>query len=218
MYSKGAQQALQDLGLEKTAAVPQLLKLLGKHWRQLVGRSGTGWLRTKPTLEALIRGKTRATKAAPQVTRQDVLKRWGKGFKELMIGQPRAAAKELGEGKFFRRGGMFWESLKPKGLLDAALIYGFPAYEMYGMSKSPQGLRGRNIGEILGGTALGWGMWKPFGLLGSIPAGIAGAYLGRGLGKALELPEKKPSMYQYGFQQPQSYYTGSTNMPLTFRS
>lgn len=122
-----------------------------------------------------------------------VLARWGKalksklptsqGVKKFFIGNPRRFAHEWRMGKTFAPGSVFREGLDAPGVLNKALLYGFPAVEAVNIARGEPGERAERIGGLLGGTALGLAAWGPTGMLGSMAAGALGERIGRGLGR-----------------------------------
>ncbi len=114
---------------------------------------------------------------------------WGTRVKKFMVGEPTKFMQELKQGKGFSRGSFIRRSMVPTGPLDAAMIYGFPAYETYHALSGPSEGRAARLGGALGGS-----LWLPtyrgLGLLGSSAAGLLGHEVGKGVGG---LFDKAPS-------------------------
>ena len=122
-------------------------------------------------------------------------KTFGTSVKEFMVGEPSKFMKELQQGKAFSRGSMMRKSMTPSGPLDAALLYGFPAYETYHAAKGPAEGRAARIGGALGGS-LWLPTFRPLGLLGSSAVAMAGHGVGSGLGKLFDKAPPQQSMQQ----------------------
>lgn len=105
------------------------------------------------------------------------------GVKKFFIGRPGRAAHEWRTKQTMAPGSVFREGFEAPGLLNKALLYGFPAVESAKIMKSEKGDRAERVGGLLGGTALGLAAWGPTGLLGSMAAGAVGERIGRGLAR-----------------------------------
>lgn len=116
-----------------------------------------------------------------------------KNVKQFFIGQPRRFAHEVRTGKTLEPGGMLRESFSEglKDPLSVGLMYGLPAYETVNIATDTEGNKGSRIGGLLGGTALGMGLWKPLGFAGSSIAGLLGESAGSTLGSIGEKPKRR---------------------------
>jgi hypothetical protein len=103
--------------------------------------------------------------------------------KKFFMGNPRRAAHEWRMKESLKPGSVFREGFEAPGMLNKALLYGFPAVEAANIARGEKGERAERIGGLLGGTALGLAAWGPTGLLGSMAAGAVGERIGRGLGR-----------------------------------
>ncbi len=118
----------------------------------------------------------------------------GRFLKRLAIGEPGKFVKEVKGGKVFAPGStirsMFslpsFKKHPIKASLMGGLFYGLPAYEGYQIATDDQPNKGARMGGMLGGTALGWAALGPGGIVASIPAGMAGEWLGGTLGKGVD--------------------------------
>jgi hypothetical protein len=116
------------------------------------------------------------------------LKRFGTGFKNFMIGDPKAMMQQYRQGGFKRllaKGtvtqapGLIRQSF-PQGKLSKGLMYGLPAIEAAKVVGDDDPNKLRRLGGIAGGTALGLAAWRPLGMLGSMAAGSLGEAAGSG--------------------------------------
>jgi len=104
----------------------------------------------------------------------------------FMFGDPRGAAREIFSGRAFKPGGMIRDAYKPTGLVSAAMMFGFPAYDAYKMIRDDEGDKTRRIGALLGSTALSMGAYRPFGMVGSMVASNIGSSIGSNLAGAAQ--------------------------------
>ena len=109
--------------------------------------------------------------------------------KSLLIGDPSEYWEQLNNGKLFSRKGMIAQTLNPvvKGspgwtALQAALMYGLPAYGLYQAAKAPAHARGSTLGATIGGL-IGGTVGAPLGLVGNMAGGALGASAGESLGR-----------------------------------
>lgn len=127
------------------------------------------------------------------------------GVKKFFMGRPRRFMHELRTKQSLKPGSVLREGFEAPGMMNKALLYGFPAYEGLNIARGEKGERAERIGGLLGGTALGLAAWGPGGLLGSMAAGALGERLGSGLGRtakyvgrvaprAKEIPESNLSL------------------------
>ena len=115
----------------------------------------------------------------------------GQWAKRMMIGDPKQFFSQLSKGELHKPGGMWRESLKPQGPLDALMLYGFPAFSMYQAVKAPPDQRGSAIGGTLG-SMVGGMAGMPLGVVGNtIGSNLAGR-LGQTLGRTFDTPVQRP--------------------------
>lgn len=127
----------------------------------------------------------------------------------VMFGDPGKYFQELRHGKFFSPGSLFRASLDPRinhfspttnkilTGLNAAAMYGIPAYQVYQASKLPESDRGTAIGSSLG-AALGSTLAAPLGVVGNIAGTTLGSALGSNVGHAFDSPRTAdPAAYEY---------------------
>jgi hypothetical protein len=96
----------------------------------------------------------------------------------------------------------------PMGAVVGGLLYGLPAYESYKVMKGDAPDKAEQLGKILGGTALGLGTWRAFGLLGSMAATPVGEYIGAGAARAGRKAfgkEAPPPQPRVPYWQPRTY-------------
>jgi len=157
-------------------------------------------LKALPQIRQAVKGYN-PFKSKPPVTGWGIpaKKSFGTKTKEFMVGTPTKFLDEIRQGKAFRRGSMMHKSMKPSGPMDAALLYGFPAYETYHAAKGPSEGRAARIGGALGGS-LWLPTFRPLGMLGSSAVAMAGHSVGSGLGRLFDkAPQQQPMASQ---QQP----------------
>jgi len=119
----------------------------------------------------------------------------GRTLKRIAIGEPGKFVKEVKGGKVFAPGStirsMFtlpsFRKHPIKASLMGGLFYGLPAYEAYQIASDDQPNKGARMGGMLGGTALGWAALGPGGIVASIPAGMAGEWVGKNIGKGVDM-------------------------------
>lgn len=124
-------------------------------------------------------------------------------FTENLFGRPRQFMQELRSGTALSKGSLIRRSLfelpgeKPwSKAMWAIPWYGLPAYETYKILKEPPGHRAEELGGMLGSTALGFGMFRPLGLVGSMAMGHVGDIVGRkagGLAGRMAGPSSPPT-------------------------
>lgn len=115
----------------------------------------------------------------------------GQFAKRMMIGEPTKFMSQLRRGELHKPGGMWRESLKPSGILDAALMYGMPAFGLYQAAKAPPEQRGSAIGGTLGG-AVGGMLGMPLGMVGNTVGSTLVGRLGQSLGHSFDSPPRRP--------------------------
>lgn len=122
--------------------------------------------------------------------------RFAKNFKQIAVGSPLQATKEIMAGKALKPGGLIRAGFDPgkgkMGLLMGGLFYGLPAYQAYKVYKSDAPNKAEEIGKILGGTAAGLGTWRAYGMLGSMLATPIGERLGGAAGRLGQTLAGKP--------------------------
>jgi hypothetical protein len=119
----------------------------------------------------------------------------GQFAKRMMIGDPKQFLSQLSKGELHKPGGMWRESLKPQGALDALMMYGFPAFSMYQAMKAPPEQRGSAIGGTLGG-AVGGMLGMPLGMVGNTIGSNLVGRLGQSVGHSFDSsPHRSPAMY-----------------------
>lgn len=119
----------------------------------------------------------------------------GNTLKRIAIGEPGKFVQEVKGGKVFAPGStirsMFslpsFRKHPIKASLMGGLFYGLPAYEAYQIASDEQPNKGARLGGMLGGTALGWAALGPGGIVASIPAGMAGEWVGKNIGKGVDM-------------------------------
>ena len=130
--------------------------------------------------------------------------RWAKsklptrqGVKQFLVGNPRQFIGEVRQGKAFGKDSLLAESFKAPGTFNKMMFYGLPGYDMARTAFDDQGNKAERMGAQLGGNLLGIAAFRPFGMLGSIGAGIAGdvagGAIGRGVGKLTGKKEQEPT-------------------------
>jgi hypothetical protein len=128
------------------------------------------------------------------------IKSWlptAKGVKRFFIGEPKKFVRELKGGRALSKGSLIREGFTAPDLLSKAMFYGLPALDVVSVARSDSPDKPGDIGSILGGTVGGMAAYRPFGLVGSILAGMGGSALGRGIVSAGRAITNKP------VQQPQ---------------
>lgn len=108
------------------------------------------------------------------------------GTKKFMVGEPRRFGEEIVGGKALRKGSLIRESFAAPDKLSKALLYGLPAVEAGGIALDEEGEKGRRLGGMAGGLALGYGAYRPLGLVGSTILGTAGHGIGERIGAGVE--------------------------------
>ncbi len=155
-----------------------------------------------------------ATKVLPK------LKGFGKTVKEMAVGNPIQASKQIMSGQGLAKGSLIRQGFHPgKGVMGAVgggLFYGLPAYEGYKIMKSDAPNKGEQMGKLLGGAALGLGTWRAYGMLGSMLASQAGERIGGTVGRLGQRavhgePQAQPQAQPQGA--PQYYRAG---MPAAY--
>lgn len=124
-----------------------------------------------------------------------MIKSWlptAKGVKRFFIGEPGKFVKELKGGKALSKGSLIREGFSAPDLLSKAMFYGLPALDVVSVARSDSPDKPGDIGSILGGTMGGMAAYRPFGLVGSILAGMGGSALGRGVVSAGRSIMNKP--------------------------
>jgi hypothetical protein len=114
-----------------------------------------------------------------------------KGTKEMFIGNPKQLWQEARAGTALSKGSLIRQSLNPKGVLNKALWYGFPAYEGYEIATDDQGDKWKRLGAAAGGAALGIAAFKPLGMLGAMALDPIGRMAGKGFGGGAEALKNK---------------------------
>ena len=122
------------------------------------------------------------------------------GVKEFFVGSPREFFSQVRRGTAHKPGGLLHESFRAPGTFNKALFYGLPGYEMARTAFDDEGNKAERLGGQLGGNLLGLAAWKPFGLVGSIGAGILGDVAGSAVGRGVS--KLTPQMQQKQPQQP----------------
>ena len=115
----------------------------------------------------------------------------GDTAKRMMIGDPKTFVSQLSKGELHKPGGMWRESLKPQGPLDALMLYGFPALGMYQAMKAPPEMRGSAIGGTVGG-AVGGMLGMPLGMVGNTIGSNLVGRLGQAVGHSFDAPVHRP--------------------------
>lgn len=114
----------------------------------------------------------------------DRLKSMGRGIKEFAVGNPGKFWEEVRAGKALAPGSLVREGLKAPTILDKALFYGLPAYEVGTTLGDHAGDKANRVGATLGASALGMAAFKPLGMLGALAASSLGGAVGGGAGTA----------------------------------
>lgn len=111
-------------------------------------------------------------------------KRLGGGIRRTVVGQPTRFWEELkgGPRKVFGKDSLIRQGFAAPGMLGKGLMYGLPAYEAVNALTDKDPNNAKQIGQLLGRTALGYSMFSPFGLIGSTVGYTAGDVLGGGIG------------------------------------
>jgi hypothetical protein len=109
------------------------------------------------------------------------LKSFGRNVATNLVGQPKQFVKELRSGTAFGRDSLMAEGFKAPKLWQKALMYGFPAVSAVQTLRSDDPNKANSIGGLIGSTVLGTAAFGPFGMLGSIPASMAGDFIGQRL-------------------------------------
>lgn len=165
----GRQAAYAEYGLEKTAlgALPQ-----ADWWTRL-----KGW---RPNWKQL-----------------------GTTAKETLVGRPGMFWDQLKNDKLFSEGGMLRNAFSPGNLntwggkVNAALMYGMPAFNLYQAATAPPEFRGRAVGGMVGST-LGGIVGSPLGAIGQTVGGTLLGSLGGTVGKSFDhTPEPHPLQQQF---------------------
>ena len=128
---------------------------------------------------------------------------------QVAFGNPGRYFQELRHGKTLSPGRLFRQSLDPRitgfkpltnkalTALNAAAMYGVPAYETYKAYQRPESDRGSAVGSVLGVT-LGSTLAAPLGLVGNIAGSTLGSALGGTVGSAFDArPSGSPQPYAY---------------------
>jgi len=171
-YIAGQIDVYDRLGMSKEAFIPALAKAapgIASVTRGLKQLPGVG--RAARTYHEGIKPKATAV---------------GKMFLENLIGHPRQFAREIASGTALGREGLIRSSLRPEGKLGKGLFYGIPAYMAQDIIRDEEGQKAQRLAGMMGGHMVGWGMWRPLGILGSIYAAPVGEQIGRGAAKTLE--------------------------------
>ena len=136
--------------------------------------------------------------------------------KKFLIGDPAKYWKQLNSGKLFSRKGMIANTLNPVvpgspviTALQAALMYGLPAYGLYQASKAPAQSRGSTMGAAIGGL-IGGTVGAPLGLVGNIAGGSLGAAAGESLGRVFNTDQRAKER-----EVPQHHTTSKKPSPLS---
>lgn len=109
------------------------------------------------------------------------LKSFGKAVGTNLIGKPRQFMNELRAGTAFNKDSLIAEGFKAPKLWQKALMYGLPAASVVQTLRSDDPDKAGSIGGLVGGTALSTAAFGPFGMLGAIPASMAGEFIGKRL-------------------------------------
>lgn len=145
------------------------------------------------------------------------------GTKRTMIGEPGRFVDELVNRKALSKGSLIREGFKAPGMLNKALFYGLPALDVVSTLRSDSPDKPGDIASILGGSAAGMAAFRPFGMLGSMAAGMGGAALARGIvskGRQLAggqppVEENTTSPAEYNPYAQQSYLNPMMQAPRT---
>ena len=111
---------------------------------------------------------------------------FGEKAKQFFIGQPRTFLNELNQGEAWKPHSVLRQSFYAPGVLAKGLIYGLPALEMAKEIRDDRPEKAKRIGQLLGGSALGFAAFGPTGMLGATALGGLGAYAGGTAGRLLE--------------------------------
>lgn len=109
-------------------------------------------------------------------------RRLGGGIRRTVVGQPTRFWDELKAGKALSKGSLIREGFAAPGMIGKGLMYGLPTYEAINALTDQDPHNARQIGQLLGRTALGYAMFSPFGLVGSTVGYSAGDVLGGKIG------------------------------------
>lgn len=115
------------------------------------------------------------------------------GVKRFLVGHPAQAWDQLQKGKLLDPGhGLLRKAFTPSGPMDAALMYGLPAYSAYNAMQSPAGHRGSMLGQ-LGGSIAGGFLGQPLGMVGQMAGSTLLGNLGDTVGRQFDKEEPPQS-------------------------
>lgn len=132
-----------------------------------------------------------------------------KAVGEFFVGSPRKFIDEVRQGKALSKGSLIHESFKAPGTFNKMMFYGMPGYEMARTAFDDQGDKAGRLGSQLGGNLLGIAAFRPFGMLGSMGAGMLGDYVGSKVGRRVGNIGAKPAEVYQRLQQPSLNPQGS---------
>jgi hypothetical protein len=110
--------------------------------------------------------------------------------KEQIIGQPGEFVRQFQNGELHKPNGLLRSAFKPRGKLDAAFMYGLPAYSLYQAAQAPEGHRAEAIGDVLGNFAGGM-LGSPLGMVGNMAGSMGLGSLGRSIGHTIDQSGQK---------------------------
>ena len=112
-------------------------------------------------------------------------RRWGGGIRRAVIGQPTRFWEEMkgGPRTLFGKGSLIREGFSAPGMVGKAFMYGVPTYQAINAVTDKDPNNAKQIGQLVGSTALGFAMFSPVGLLGSMAGYSAGDTIGEGVSR-----------------------------------
>jgi len=109
---------------------------------------------------------------------------WHK-VKQETIGSPSRFMDEVAMGRALSKGSLIRESFKAPTPMSKIMFYGPSAVEVVGAATDKDDQKAKRIGEALGSATLGFGAYRPLGILGSMAVDPLGRAIGGAVGQTI---------------------------------
>lgn len=123
-------------------------------------------------------------------TIRNKLPSWRTVRREL-VGSPLQFLDEISTGRAFSKGSLIRQGFEAPSIATKLMFYGPAAIEAGMILSDDEKNKVKRLGEVAGSTALGFGLYRPLGLAGSILMDPVGRAIGGAVGQTAEYAGKK---------------------------